>query len=140
MSQHFIYPTYGDKLTTSVIIRAEDFQGGGMWYPKWLSVEGNHFFLMLLRSVKGLWASWVSMLGNEDEAKGFASRITFFKGTKCISGIYPVHSIRVTQDEVMKSEKLCLLTSDDMIKTVSHIEENFVTGKCLFLDFKIGND
>jgi hypothetical protein len=27
-----------------------------------------------------------------------------------------------------------------MIKTVSHIEENFVTGKCLFLDFKIGND
>lgn len=128
MHQHFIYPTYESKLTTSIIIHSEDFESSGMWCPKWLSTENRHYFLMLVRSESGIWGSWVSMLGDASEAEEYVSRISFFKGNKCITGIYPVQSIRKTREEIMNSKKSCLLASDAMIKNVTYFEENVVTG------------
>jgi hypothetical protein len=134
LKSHYLEPNYGRALTTQVLVTKEDFQFNQNWYPKWLSWEEMHFFILLSHKrgkspgVNGTWLCWVQMFGTKEEAVDFYYEIEVFKGpTKKLSGRFTVQPIRTSKEEIFKS-KSGLAFTDKTTKQITGIGDLQLTG------------
>jgi len=133
--KHFLIPNFNKACSTQVVIAKEDFEYNQNWFPKWMSWEGHHFFLMLNHrrgktlGKTGTWVCWVQMFGAPDEAAEFYYDIELYKGAnRKIEGTFTVQSIRTPVTDVQKTHS-GLVFSDLQVKKISGIGEFLKKGK-----------